>query len=314
MLLFKTILQPRALYLRYQSSWGFCLIRKCRMSSVPLAAICQVTCTPDKEANFAACMRLVEQAKEGGASMVFLPEGFDYIGSNQEETLKLSESLLGNTISRYTQLARKLGIWLSLGGFHERGEDWETDRRIYNSHIIINDTGSIVSVYRKGHLFDVELTGKGVSLKESSFTIPGHSLMPPVQTPVGKVGLGVCYDLRFPELSLALLRHGAEILTYPSAFTVATGAAHWEVLLRARAIESQCFVMAAAQVGCHHAKRSSYGHALAVDPWGEVLGDCGATEPGLALVEIDLQKLRDTRRNMPVQQHRRDAMFYCSLD
>nr|XP_023696146.1 deaminated glutathione amidase isoform X1 [Paramormyrops kingsleyae] len=228
MLLFKTILQPRALYLRYQSSWGFCLIRKCRMSSVPLAAICQVTCTPDKEANFAACMRLVEQAKEGGASMVFLPEGFDYIGSNQEETLKLSESLLGNTISRYTQLARKLGIWLSLGGFHERGEDWETDRRIYNSHIIINDTGSIVSVYRKGHLFDVELTGKGVSLKESSFTIPGHSLMPPVQTPVGKVGLGVCYDLRFPELSLALLRHGAEILTYPSAFTVATGAAHWE--------------------------------------------------------------------------------------
>ncbi|XP_048884734.1 deaminated glutathione amidase isoform X5 [Brienomyrus brachyistius] len=284
------------------------------MSSVPLAAICQVTCTPDKEANFAACMRLVEQAKEGGASMVFLPEGFDYIGSNQEETLKLSESLQGNTISRYTQLARKLGIWLSLGGFHERGEDWETDRRIYNSHIIINDTGSIVSVYRKGHLFDVELTGRGVSLKESSFTIPGHSLMPPVQSPVGKVGLGVCYDLRFPELSLALLRHGAEILTYPSAFTVATGAAHWEVLLRARAIETQCFVMAAAQVGCHHAKRSSYGHALAVDPWGEVLGDCGATEPGLALVEIDLQKLRDTRRNMPLQQHRRDAEFYCSLD
>ncbi|XP_048884730.1 deaminated glutathione amidase isoform X1 [Brienomyrus brachyistius] len=314
MLLFRTILQPRALYLRYQSSWGFCLIRKCRMSSVPLAAICQVTCTPDKEANFAACMRLVEQAKEGGASMVFLPEGFDYIGSNQEETLKLSESLQGNTISRYTQLARKLGIWLSLGGFHERGEDWETDRRIYNSHIIINDTGSIVSVYRKGHLFDVELTGRGVSLKESSFTIPGHSLMPPVQSPVGKVGLGVCYDLRFPELSLALLRHGAEILTYPSAFTVATGAAHWEVLLRARAIETQCFVMAAAQVGCHHAKRSSYGHALAVDPWGEVLGDCGATEPGLALVEIDLQKLRDTRRNMPLQQHRRDAEFYCSLD
>ncbi|XP_048884732.1 deaminated glutathione amidase isoform X3 [Brienomyrus brachyistius] len=294
MLLFRTILQPRALYLRYQSSWGFCLIRKCRMSSVPLAAICQVTCTPDKEANFAACMRLVEQAKEGGASMVFLPEGFDYIGSNQEETLKLSESLQGNTISRYTQLARKLGIWLSLGGFHERGEDWETDRRIYNSHIIINDTGSIVSVYRKGHLFDVELTGRGVSLKESSFTIPGHSLMPPVQSPVGKVGLGVCYDLRFPELSLALLRHGAEILTYPSAFTVATGAAHWE--------ERGVFVDK--PVSC----------VPIVDPWGEVLGDCGATEPGLALVEIDLQKLRDTRRNMPLQQHRRDAEFYCSLD
>ncbi|KAG9346654.1 hypothetical protein JZ751_006965 [Albula glossodonta] len=196
--------------------------------------------------------------------MVFLPEGFDYIGSNRDETLQLSENLEGDIVSRYNQLAR-----------------W------------------IVSVYRKGHLFDVELTGKGVSLKESAFTIPGPSLTPPVQTPIGKVGLGICYDLRFPELSLALLQHGAEILTYPSAFTVTTGAAHWEVLLRARAIEAQCFVLAAAQVGSHHAKRASYGHALAVDPWGIVMGDCGGVETGMALVEIDMQKLKDTRRDMP---------------
>lgn len=205
-------------------------------------------------------------------------------------------------------------MWLSLGGFHERGHDWESDRRIYNSHIIINDKGDIISVYRKSHLFDVELPEKGVSLKESAFTIPGPSLTSPVQTPIGKVGLGICYDLRFPELSAALQRHGAEILTYPSAFTVATGAAHWEVLLRARAIETQCFVLAAAQVGRHHEKRSSYGHALAVDPWGEVLGDCGGEKPGMVLVEIDLEKVRSTRRNMPVRQHRRDAGFYCSLE
>lgn len=246
--------------------------------------------------------------------MVFLPEGFDYIGSSLEQTLQLSETLSGETIKRYSELARKFGVWLSLGGFHERGENWETEKRIYNSHIIINDQGEIVTVYRKGHLFDVELKEKGVSLRESAFTIPGPTLVPPVQTPVGKVGLAVCYDLRFPEHSLALQRHGAEILTYPSAFTVATGTAHWEVLLRARAIETQCYVLAAAQVGAHHAKRSSFGHALAVDPWGTILGDLGATEPGLVLVKIDLQKLRDTRMNMPIQQHRRDAQYYSSLD
>uniref|UniRef100_A0A8D2ZTQ1 Nitrilase 1 n=1 Tax=Scophthalmus maximus TaxID=52904 RepID=A0A8D2ZTQ1_SCOMX len=265
----------------------------------PVAAVCQATATPDKEANFSACKRLVEEAKGRGASMVFLPEGFDYIGSSREETLALSESLAGDTISRYTQLARKLEVWLSLGGVSRtrtRMGDGQTD------------------LQQKSHLFDVELPEKGVSLKESAFTIPGPALVSPVQTPIGKVGLGICYDLRFPELSLALRHHGAEILTYPSAFTVATGAAHWEVLLRARAIETQCFVLAAAQVGRHHEKRSSHGHALAVDPWGEVLGDCGGESPGLALVEINLDRVGSTRRNMPVERHRRDTGFYRSLN
>ncbi|KAL0970133.1 hypothetical protein UPYG_G00237590 [Umbra pygmaea] len=301
--------------IRYSSLGTICVGLNQRMSSSshPVAAVCQVTATPDKDANFASCKRLVQAAKEGGASMVFLPEGFDYIGSSREETLDLSEDLAGDTISRYSQLAKNLGVWLSLGGFHERGHDWEKDRRIYNSHIIINEKGNIVSIYRKSHLFDVELPTRGVSLKESAFTIPGPSLVLPVQTPIGKVGLGVCYDLRFPELSLALVRQGAEILTYPSAFTVATGAAHWEVLLRARAIESQCFVFAAAQVGRHHEKRSSYGHALAVDPWGVVMGDCGGENTSMSLVEVDLEKLRVTRRNMPVRLHRRHTSFYYSL-
>ncbi|KAM9827802.1 deaminated glutathione amidase [Neosynchiropus ocellatus] len=279
-----------------------------------VAAVCQLTATPDKESNFSACQEMIEQARLQGASMVFLPEGFDYIGSSREETLALSESLSGETVSRYSQMAKKLEIWLSLGGFHERGHDWESDRRIYNSHILINDKGEVVSVYRKAHLFDVELPEKGVSLKESAFTIPGPSLMPPIQTPIGKVGLGICYDIRFPELSCALQRKGAEILTFPSAFTVATGAAHWEVLLRARAIETQCFVLAAAQVGAHHEKRSSHGHAMAVDPWGEVMADCGGEKPGLRLVEINLEKLHNTRRNMPTQLHRRGLDFYTSLE
>ncbi|KAK1797277.1 hypothetical protein P4O66_008653 [Electrophorus voltai] len=305
--------------------WRQVLLSKCHFfwssdiarrmaSSHPLAAVCQMTSTPDKEANFKVGKHLIKQAMQSGASMIFLPEGFDYIGSSQEETLELSEILDGNIISRYAHLARKLNVWLSLGGFHERGHDWESDRRIYNSHVIIDGQGEIVSVYRKGHLFDVELTEKGVSLKESAFTIPGPSLVPPVQTPIGKVGLGICYDLRFPELSLALQHHGAEVLTYPSAFTVATGTAHWEVLLRARAIETQCFVLAAAQVGSHHAKRSSYGHALAVDPWGVVIGDCGGADVGVALVEMDMQRLWKTRRDMPVQQHRREKGYYSGLD
>ncbi|XP_034532089.1 deaminated glutathione amidase [Notolabrus celidotus] len=310
MLTARCIVGTSAKYLRQQIK----LQNRMSTRPRPVAAVCQVTATPDKQANFSACKQLVEEAKAQGASMVFLPEGFDYIGSSREETLSLSESLTGDTISQYTQLAKKLEVWLSLGGFHERGHDWESDRRIYNSHIIINDKGDIASVYRKSHLFDVELPEKGVSLKESAFTIPGPALVPPIQTPIGKVGLGICYDLRFPELSLALQRTGAEILTYPSAFTVATGIAHWEVLLRARAIETQCFVLAAAQVGPHHEKRSSYGHALAVDPWGEVVGDCGGEKPGLVLVEVDLEKVNSTRRNMPVQQHRRDMSFYQSLE
>ncbi|CAL8242053.1 unnamed protein product [Merluccius merluccius] len=297
------------------STWKSLMLQN-RMShsSNPVAAVCQMTSTPDKEANFSVCKRLVEAAREGGACMVFLPEAFDYVGSSRDETLSLAESLTGDTISRYTQLASKLKVWLSLGGFHERGQDWENDRRIYNSHVVINDEGYVAAVYRKSHLFDVELPGRGVSLKESAFTIPGPALTPPVQTPIGKVGLGICYDLRFPELSLALQRQGVDILTYPSAFTVATGAAHWEVLLRARAVETQCYVLAAAQVGRHHDVRSSWGHALAVDPWGAVVADCGGEGEVMVLVEVDLEKVRETRRNMPVQQHRRDAGFYHSLE
>lgn len=316
MFTFRCILTTSVKYLSCSSLHRQGIKLQNRMSTFPhpLAAVCQVTATPDVEANFSACKQLVEEAKERGASMVLLPEGFDYIGSSREETLSLSQDLEGDTMSRYKELARRLDVWLSLGGFHERGHNWEADRRIYNSHIIINNKGDIVSVYRKSHLFDVELPDKGVSLKESGFTIPGPSLVPPVQTPIGKVGLGICYDLRFPELSIALQRQGAEILTYPSAFTVATGAAHWEVLLRARAIETQCYVLAAAQVGRHHDKRSSYGHAVAVDPWGEVVGDCGGENPGLVMVEINLDKVASTRRNMPVQQHRRDTGFYHSLE
>ncbi|XP_054608742.1 deaminated glutathione amidase isoform X2 [Dunckerocampus dactyliophorus] len=286
-----------------------------RMSSGgrSLAAVCQLNATPDKQANLCAAKKLLQEAAQQGASMAFLPEGFDYIGSSQEETLALSESLEGHTMMQYSQIARKLDIWLSLGGFHERGPAWEAEQRIYNSHVVMNNKGQIVSIYRKSHLFDMEHPEKAISIKESAFTIPGPALVSPFQTPVGKVGLGICYDLRFPELSLALQKNGAEILSFPSAFTGVTGAAHWEVLLRARAIENQCYVLAAAQVGQHHEKRSSYGHTMAVDPWGVVMGDCGGEKAGMLLVEVDLDKLSRIRTNMPLQKHRRDEKFYTTL-
>ncbi|XP_067837645.1 deaminated glutathione amidase-like, partial [Heptranchias perlo] len=198
-------------------------------------------------------------------------------------------------------------LWLSLGGFHERGHDWERDRRIYNTHVLINDAGDIASIYHKTHLFDAELPGR-VSMKESRFTIPGDAIEPPVDTPIGKIGLAICYDLRFPELSLALAQEGAEILTFPSAFTVTTGMAHWEPLLRARAIETQSYVVAAAQTGRHNAGRASYGHSMMVDPWGRVLAQCGRG-PGLCFAELDLGSLRAVRREMPIWDHRRPDLY-----
>ncbi|KAF6075309.1 nitrilase 1 [Phyllostomus discolor] len=145
-------------------------------------------------------------------------------------------------------------------------------------------------------------------MRESNSTMPGPRLELPVRTPAGRVGLAICYDMRFPELSLALAQAGAEILTYPSAFGSVTGPAHWEVLLRARAIETQCYVVAAAQCGRHHEKRASYGHSMVVDPWGTVVACC-SEGPGLCLARIDLGYLRQLRQHLPVFQHRRPDLY-----
>ncbi|XP_051631900.1 deaminated glutathione amidase isoform X11 [Manacus candei] len=281
------------------------------MSVPPRAtvAVAQVTSTPDKEQNWCQCSALVREAAGRGARLVFLPEGFDFIGHGPEQSLSLAEPLDGHTVGRYRQLARECDVWLSLGGFHERGSDWDTTGRIYNCHILLDSSGSLVSTYRKTHLFDVDLPG-GPSLRESGFTNPGPAILPPVDTPVGKLGLAVCYDLRFPELALALRAQGAQILAYPSAFTVPTGAAHWEVLLRARAIECQCYVVAAAQTGRHHEARVSFGHSLVADPWGTVVAQCHEG-PGLCLADIDLEYLQRVRRDLPVQGHRRRDLYGC---
>ena len=284
------------------------------------AAIVQVTCTSDKVSNFNRIKTLIEQAVSNhNASVVFLPEAFDFIGESTNETLQLAEPIDGPLITQYRDLAQALKVSLSLGGFHEAITDNEgTVSKIKNTHLMINEDGSIIAKYSKCHLFDVEIPEKNLKLKESDYVIPGAEICRPVSTSIGHVGLGICYDLRFPELSIALGRnnsigHEADILTYPSAFTIPTGSAHWEVLLRARAIENQCYVVAAAQTGVHNKKRSSYGHSMIVDPWGSIVAQCSEGE-GVSSAYINLDYLQKLRRNMPVWSHRRNDMYSLVLE
>lgn len=289
---------------KYFQAFSIMSSKPASSSSSNLAAIIQLTCTSNKAGNFEQCQSLIVEAKKRGASIAFLPEAFDFIGESSEQTGELAEPLDGETISNYRAIAMEHKISLSLGGFHEREDGYS---KLKNTHVLIGDTGSILGTYSKAHLYDVDIPGK-VRLKESDYVLPGPRIADPVPSKVGKIGLGICYDLRFPELSLALARRGADILTFPSAFTVTTGQAHWESLLRARAIETQCYVIAAAQTGQHNAKRSSFGHSVIIDPWGTVIAQCGEGE-GLALAEIKPDYLAQVRRNMPVWQHRRGDLY-----
>ena len=240
---------------------------------------------------------------------VFLPEAADYISETKASAVAQAEPLDGPTVGRFRDLAKRLSIWLSVGGVHEQPPAGSAvdENKVFNTHLIIDSEGEIRGKYRKVHLFDTDVPG-GVPLYESSYAMAGNTIGPPVETPCGKVGMAICYDMRFPELSAALTQQGAEILTYPSAFTVPTGMAHWEVLLRNRAIENQCYVLAAAQVGRHNAKRSSYGHAMIVDPWGTVLAQCHEN-PGVCTAEIDLDLMGRRRQEMPVSRHKRHDIY-----
>ncbi|CAG8433535.1 6291_t:CDS:10 [Diversispora eburnea] len=243
--------------------------------------------------NLKICSELIYNVAKRGV------KASDFIGINNEETLKLT-----NENNFFVDEMRKQAInnkvWISIG-IHETSP---TPKHIYNTHLIISSNGEIVSRYHKLHLFDINIKNSPV-LIESSTTLRGDKIIDPVESPIGKIGMMICYDLRFPELSLTLRKRGAEVLTYPSAFTVKTGMAHWDVLLRARAIETQSYVIASAHIGQHNEKRESFGSAMIVDPWGTVLAKCPeTTKPTFALAEIDLDRLKQLRINMPVIEHR----------
>jgi len=393
-------------------------------ASNPIAAIAQLRSTSDKFQNLVNIAFCAGLAKSKGASMLFLPECFGFMGESALQTLQEAESLSrlstlplvpmpmnssptdddtpkreeekvlanilkstihgaancstgvdGDTADRYNGdlhdahkmlpvvhslmdglriIAKESGLWISGGGIHVSGappegnddgkqldsseasalgvqaqqqqqqQQRKQQQRVYNTHVILDSDGKLKASYQKIHLFDVSIPGK-VELRESKTTAPGENLVV-CDSPLGKLGVTTCYDLRFPEMYTELVGSmGAQILLVPSAFTVPTGAAHWHVLLRARAIENQCYVLAAAQYGKHNQKRESFGHSLAVDPWGKILADAGGyptTEeeanphdrktpepPSIITAEIDLSLIDSIRQRMPIDLHRSNAKF-----
>ena len=277
------------------------------MARRALAGLVQMTAVSDKAANFGTCARLVREAVAAGCRIVFLPENFSFMGAKPGEAQAAAEPLDGPTMGRYLELARSERVWLSLGGFQERVEG---ESRIYNTHVVVSSSGTIQAAYRKIHLYDAPFVG----LVESKQALAGDTLVA-ADSPVGRLGVTICYDLRFPEMYQKLTHvHGAQVLLMPSAFAPKTGAAHWETLLRCRAIETQCYVVAAAQAGLHNTddnRRTSWGHALAYDPWGECVAkfDDGAAGVGVVPFEIDLELVDSTRRNMPMDRHRRYDIY-----
>uniref|UniRef100_A0A1I7XR52 bis(5'-adenosyl)-triphosphatase n=1 Tax=Heterorhabditis bacteriophora TaxID=37862 RepID=A0A1I7XR52_HETBA len=325
------------------SSIGVAL-RKAMSSSAykrSLIAVCQLTSDNDIKGNFETCKEMIERASERKCKMVFFPECFDFIGRDKDEQITLAMDENGDYIERYRALARQHGLWLSLGGMHHK--DMTDPLKPWNTHLIIDCEGNTRAEYKKLHLFDLEIPGK-VRLLESEFSKAGTKMVHPVDTPIGRLGLSICYDLRFAELSLWNRNKGAQVLSFPSAFTLNTGLAHWEyyivvtihleyshtlniivslfistfkkvfflTLLRTRAIETQ------SQTGKHNEKRISYGHAMVVDPWGAVIAQC-SERIGMCFAEIDLQYVDELRAMQPVFSHRRHDLYTlhvneCDLD
>ncbi|MFO0724816.1 MAG: carbon-nitrogen hydrolase family protein [Myxococcota bacterium] len=265
-----------------------------------LAAVVQLTTTSDPQASMDAALHHVDHAARLGAKLVALPENVHFMGS-EEEKLALAETLEGPSFARLSEAARRHQIYLLGGTLPEKSPH---GRKAYNTSTLWGPDGRLVAAYRKIHLFDVEL-GEGATHKESSSVEAGtHAVL--AETPLGRIGMSVCYDVRFPGLYRALAKEGAEILTVPAAFTVPTGKDHWEVLLRARAIENLAFVIAPGQFGAHNETRRTYGRSMIIDPWGTVL----ATVPdhnGVAIAEIDLVRQKQLRRNLPCLSHERTA-------
>ncbi|KAF9515061.1 hypothetical protein BS47DRAFT_1294493 [Hydnum rufescens UP504] len=238
-----------------------------------LAAVAQLTSVPSVETNIGVVVDLVRRAGAAGAKVLFLPEASDFIAP-ASSVPDLSRPIVDGERNDFVDIvktaAREADIYVNVC-VHETPSQAESSGRCYNTNLVVSNMGDIVALYRKMHLFDVDLGPSGPTIKESNTTIPGTTLVAPVVTPIGLLGLQTCYDLRFTQESNRLAKHGAQCLTYPSAFALHTGAAHWELLLRARAVENQCYVFGSAQIGEHFPGRQSYGHAMIVDPWGSVV-------------------------------------------
>ena len=262
-----------------------------------LAAAVQFSAGPDKEANAATAQRLARAAAAQGAKLIVLPEVFFWRGERSEEA-RAAEPIPGPTTERLAALACELGVHLVGGSILERAPGEE---KVFNTCAVFTPRGDLIARYRKTHLFDVDIAGQ-VSIQESDTRLRGAEVVV-ARTELATLGLSICYDLRFPELYRRLTDAGAEIICVPSAFTFATGAAHWEILLRARAIENQVYVIAPNQIGRSPAGIHDFGNSLIVDPWGTPTARAANTDT-VIVAEIDLDYLARVRRELPCLAHR----------
>jgi predicted amidohydrolase len=263
-------------------------------------AVVQMTSVDDVDRNLVSAAELIREAAERGAELIALPENFAYL-RREGLPIPCAQGLDGPIVGFLREHARNHETWILGGTFPEAAEGGE---RVYNTSVLVRPDGEVDAVYRKIHLFDVDLrSAGGDTFAESETIAPGKDVVV-AQTPFGGLGMSVCYDVRFPELYRAHAAREARFLAVPSAFARETGKDHWEVLLRARAIENQAFVLAPAQCGVHNRDRASYGHSMIVDPWGQILEEA-ADSPCVLVATCDLEEQERIRRNLPALRHRR---------
>jgi len=271
--------------------------------TLPKAAAIQMASGTNVNANLLTTEKLLEQAARQGAQLAVLPENFAFLGASCTDALPLRERQGDGPLQQFlSRVASRLGIWIVGGTIPLEGDDASKWRA---SSLVFNNEGKEVARYDKQHLFDVTLIESDEHFNESDAIEPGDQVVV-VDTPIGKLGLAVCYDLRFPELFRAMMDKGAEVISLPAAFTAVTGRAHWDILVRSRAIENLSYVVAAAQGGFHIQGRETHGHSMVVDPWGSVL-DERERGNGFAIGTINHDFQKNTRRNFPCLEHRHIA-------
>lgn len=264
-------------------------------------ALLQMTASIDPAANTAVLVDAVAEAAKGGAAMLFTPEMSGLIDRDrQRAAAHIVPEADSPVLAAVRTSAKQAGVWVALGSLAVKRDDG----RWANRSLLVSPDGEIVARYDKIHMFDVELAS-GESWRESAAYAPGEDVVT-AETAIGRLGLAVCYDVRFPALFEELGRQRCDAIAVPAAFTVPTGEAHWHLLLRARAVEASAYVIAAAQVGEHADGRRTFGHSLVVDPWGEVLLDMGGEAPGLGFAELDRQRIAEVRAQLPSLANRRD--------
>jgi len=274
---------------------------------VSVVAAVQMASGPNVKANLEEAEKLIKTAVQQEAKLVVLPENFAIMGMTEVDKVAIAETAGEGPIQQFlSQQASKHGVWIVGGTIPVESS---VTGKVYSTSLLYNDSGDMVARYDKIHLFDVMLEDSNESYNESETIESGNDVVV-VDTPFGKLGMAICYDLRFPELFRAMADVGMEICVLPSAFTNLTGRAHWESLLRARAIENLCYMIAPDQGGYHKNGRETYGDSMIVDPWGVVLNRL-PHGTGVVVSDVDLEKLRNTRQNFPALKHKR---LDCRID